>query len=164
MRKAAATLMLLVLAACGGESPTAAPKGAALLFEATARATNIYVCDNAQWTLKQKGEEVLFDNGGGRIGTSSTTPYSTTWRGDDGSSIIGRAEARADGMGQGDTPVLKYAITSRQGAGRFTPVMTVRRVSSRCAAPSSRECSTPGSERQLNYAAGYQFYGAGEHR
>ena len=163
MRKGAGALAMLLVAACGGPSPTAVPSGAPLLFEATAKGTNIYVCqrgDRAKWTLQEKTEETLFDSADHQIGVAVSTPYATRWQASDGSVISGQMVSREDTAHEDDLPVLLFTVAARQGTGMLSPVRSVRRVRNRGGTPPARDCAPPGTESKRPYSVVYQFYGA----
>jgi hypothetical protein len=155
---------LLALAGCegGGESAAAPPQGMSLLFELSGRAVNTFTCDGSVWSIDKKGDEALFE-GGRRIGSVDSTYYSTTWKSDDGSVLTAQTAARDQSGLAGSNPTLRYDVVSQQGS-RFAAVRSVRRTGARGVAPGSRECSQRGAERQTDFSATYQFYGAGASR
>lgn len=160
MRAAAGTLGLLCLASCAGDPAHPSLTGAPVLFEATARATNAYTCDGARWQLREKGQEVVFGEGGRRIGTATGDSYSTTWRGDDGSAVTAQVAAREGSGDNYDPPVLIYSAIGHQGAGRFSPVASVRRGRPSGIGLLTVACKEVGEERKVSYSVVYTYYGA----
>lgn len=153
-------LALLGLGSCSDEPAHPTLKGAPILFEATARGTYTYDCDNGQWRLKDKEQEVLFDQAGQRIGTAANDTYTTQWRADDGGAAKGQLEAREKILMPDDSPVFIYSIVNK-GTGRFAEVITVRRGRPRGDGLSVRECREARTERKVAYSLTYTFYGAG---
>ena len=156
-------LVLIGLGSCSDEPALPELKGAPILFEATARGTYFYVCDNGRWRLKDKEQEVLFDKAGQRIGTAANDIYTTQWKGDDGAAASGRLTAREKTDTPDDPPVFIYSVVQKS-AGQFAQAVTVRRSRPRGDGLSVRECRDAHAERKVAYSLTYTFYGAGASR
>jgi len=159
-----AAAALLVLASCAEDPALSSLKGAPLLFEATGKATNTYSCINSQWALRERGQEVLTDGTGNRIGSAVNDIYTTKWQGDDGSVATGQLAARESSGSPDEPPALVYSVNRGQGTGRFAPVATVRRGKPRGAGLSGRDCREGGGERKVEFSVTYLFYGASASR
>lgn len=164
MKKRAALLAPLLLLAGCDDAPTAAPRGAALLFELTGKGTNTYYCRGGidkKWDLQERTEETLLDRGGAQVGVAISTPYSTQWKAGDGSAILGEMAARSVVFHGDDLPDLLFTVATHSGTGRFSPVSSVRREHNSGGTPPARDCSPPGAEVKRPYSVTYLFYGAG---
>ncbi len=164
VKKAVGALATLAVAACSDASAISPPKGAQLLFEATARGANVFSCEGTRWVLKEKEEEALFDQDDRPMGRGIVSTYSMRWQANDGSVLLGQLAARQDREASNDIPSLLFTVTGHQGAGAFAPVQTVLRIRNVGGVPGSRDCTEVGAQRRAVYSALYQFYGPGEAR
>jgi hypothetical protein len=167
-----ATLAVAAVAGSGGVSPRPivperleVATGQVLVLQAHATGVQIYACTAStdasryDWTLKAPEAE-LFDDSGLRIGSHYAGP---TWKADDGSTVIGTVEARADAPVGGTIPWLLLAATANTAPGVFAHVAYIQRIdTSGGSAPHDAVCdqSLLGSERRVPYTATYLFYTA----
>ncbi len=158
----AAALAVLASNAFASEPPVPPPAGAALLFEATADGVQIYACEaqgqGFAWVFKAP-EANLFDRQGRQIGTHFAGP---SWKGNDGSVVVGEVVDKADAPGGNAIPWLLLRAKSHEGTGSFSPVAFVRRAESRGGTAPAGGCdaSRRGIEARMRYSALYQFFGA----
>jgi hypothetical protein len=161
-RFAIAALLSAPALALADPASVAPPAGAPMLLELQADGVQIYACaikdGVSAWDFKAP-EANLFDASGRQVGTHSAGP---SWTLDDGSSVVGSVAAKADAPVAGAVPWLLLTVKSRSGAGRLTPVETIRRAETKGGAAPRAGCDAGhvGEQARMRYSATYQFYGA----
>jgi hypothetical protein len=108
------------------------------------------------WNLKGPDAE-LHDSKGVVIGNHSAGP---TWKLNDGSTITGKAIAKADSPGQDSIPWLLLNVVSHSGSGGLSRVSTIQRVNTHGGAPPARGCDASHLDQEITqaYKADYYFY------
>jgi len=160
------TLSLLTLATAltAPKVPDAikAPAGERVVFVAHAAGSQIYTCGKGddgkpQWTLKAP-EAQLRDDKGALIGHHSAGP---SWKHIDGSSVTGKAAAKAASPDAGSIPWLLVTVVSHDRKGVFEHVTSIQRVNTKGGvAPPVEKCdpSKPNVESWIPYSADYYFF------
>jgi hypothetical protein len=139
-----------------------APAGEELVFMASARGFQIYVCRSdadgkAAWTLKAPEAE-LFDEQGKSIGKHFGGP---TWQLNDGSQVTGKMAAKVDAPDPKAIPWLLVTVTGNSGSGALSGVTSIQRVNTVAGlAPAAKECTQKSGEAEFRseYSADYYFY------
>ncbi|HEY5027555.1 MAG TPA: DUF3455 domain-containing protein [Candidatus Angelobacter sp.] len=139
-----------------------APAGEDLVFMASARGFQIYVCrpdadGRPAWTLKVP-EAGLFDEQGKLIGKHFGGP---TWQLNDGSQITGKMAAKVDAPDPRAIPWLLVTVTANSGSGALSGVTSIQRVNTVAGlAPAVSECTQQSGEVEFksSYEADYYFY------
>jgi hypothetical protein len=108
------------------------------------------------WTLKAP-EASLFDANGGQIGKHYAGP---TWELNDGSKVVGVAQATLVAPGDTSIPWLLLKAVQNDGAGALTPVRAIQRVDTVGGKAPTAGCdvSTQEAEARVRYEANYYFY------
>ena len=137
-----------------------APAGEEVVLQAHATGSQIYVCQpgtdgKLAWTLKAPEAE-LHDQQGALIGRHYAGP---TWKDNDGSSVTGKAVAKADSP---DTiPWLLVTATGHSGEGVLSRVTSIQRIHTQGGLPPpAADCNTSkqSGEVKSSYTADYYFY------
>ena len=141
----------------------APPAGSVLLFELGARGVQIYACeakpDDATafvWTFKAPEDDLL--NGRGEVvGHHVAGP---TWRGHDGSAVVGTVIERADAPDPGSIPWLLLGAKEHAGGGAFSTITHVQRLDTVGGAAPAEGCDADhaGDEVRQPYEATYAFF------
>jgi len=135
-----------------------APAGEEVVLVAHASGSQIYVCQagadgKLAWTLKAPEAE-LRDDQGALIGSHYAGP---SWKYKDGSSVTGKAAARADSPDGGSIPWLLVTVTGHSGDGLLSRVTSIQRVNTKGGVAPAGAC-TQGAESKSTYTADYYFY------
>ena len=137
--------------------------GAVLLFELAARGVQIYVCeakpDDATsfvWTFKAPEAE-LFNWRGELVGSHFAGP---TWRGHDGSAVVGAVLERADSPQAGAIPWLLLEAKEHEGSGAYSTITHIQRLDTIGGVAPAEGCDAAhaGEEVREPYEATYAFY------
>jgi hypothetical protein len=140
-----------------------APEGAVLLFELNAVGDQIYTCaakpDDAAafvWTFTAPDAE-LFNRRDEVVGTHFAGP---TWKGFDGSAVVGSVLERADAPDSGAIPWLLLEAKDHAGSGVFSTITHVQRLSTVGGTAPTDGCDAAhaGEETRSPYKATYAFY------
>ena len=139
------------------------PAGNVLLFKTVATGSQIYACapradDPTAFAWTFKGPEAELRNDlGEKVGTHYGGP---TWRGNEGSTVVGEVVARADAASPNAIPWLLLRAKAHGGAGLFSSVTYIQRLATVGGVAPTGGCdrSTAGSERAVPYTAVYAFY------
>lgn len=142
-----------------------APAGEQLVLVAHASGSQIYVCGagadgKPQWTLRAPEAE-LRDDRGAVIGHHSAGP---AWRHKDGSTVTGKAVAKAPSPDPDSVPWLLLTAVSHDGTGVFARVSSIQRLHTKGGQPPAADkCdpSKPSVESWIPYTADYYFYAPG---
>lgn len=178
---AAALLCAGLLAGCGSqpsataipalsapEVPTqiSAPRFQRPILKARGVGVQIYACranpgqagatQGYGWTLKAP-EASLLDERGVPIGRHYEGP---TWELNDGSKVVGLAQASLTAPGGDAIPWLLLTAVRNGGAGALTPMHTIQRVETvgGKAPASGCDAATQDAEVRVGYEATYYFY------
>lgn len=139
------------------------PASAVLLFELGAEGVQIYACeakpdDPAAFVWTFKGPEAeLFNRRGEVVGDHFGGP---TWRGHDGSAIVGTVLARADAPKKSAIPWLLLGAKENQGSGVFSTITHIQRLHTEGGVAPSKGCDAAhaGEIARVPYEATYAFY------
>jgi hypothetical protein len=140
-----------------------APAGNVLLFKAFATGAQVYVCsartddpNTYAWTLKAP-DATLWNDNGEQVGTHFAGP---TWRGNDGSTVVGEVAARANAADPDAIPWLLLKARSNDGEGVFSTVTYIQRLQTAGGNMPAEGCdrSSANTERAVPYTAIYAFY------
>jgi len=165
MFRAIATLAAAVAIMAGGAfaaEPVPPPAGASLLFETVADGVQIYACEaqgqGVAWVFKAP-EANLFNRLGRQVGTHLAGP---SWKGGDGSVVVGEVTDKADAPGGNAIPWLLLRAKSHEGTGSMSAVAFVRRAETKGGNAPTGGCDAAhrGVEARMRYSALYQFFGA----
>jgi hypothetical protein len=135
-----------------------------LLFKASAKGSQIYVCklkpenlDAFEWTLKAP-DAVLFNEQGQPLGKHYAGP---TWESNDGSKVIGQVKAKANAPQASTIPWLLLEGRSHQGNGIFSQVNWIQRLHTVGGKAPAQGCDRAHANREVkvNYQADYYFWG-----
>jgi len=99
-------------------------------------------------------EAELRDDQGALIGSHYAGP---SWKYKDGSSVTGKAAARADSPDGGSIPWLLVTVTGHSGDGLLSRVTSIQRVNTKGGVAPAGAC-TQGAESKSTYTADYYFY------
>jgi hypothetical protein len=166
----AVVLGLAALAAHPQSRPTVpeaiqAPAGEQLVLVAHASGSQIYVCSagsdgKPQWTLKAPEAE-LRDDHGAVIGHHTAGPV---WRYKDGSSVTGKAVAKAAAPEADAVAWLLLGAVSHEGTGVLARVSSIQRIHTKGGQPPPADKCGAGQqnvETWIPYSADYYFYAPG---
>jgi hypothetical protein len=140
------------------------PPGQSLLFKASAKGSQIYVCkansDNLnsfKWTLKAP-DALLFNEQGQQVGKHYAGP---TWESNDGSKVIGLLKAQTNAPQATTIPWLLLSGRSHQGNGIFSPVNWIQRLHTVGGKAPLRGCDRAHKDLEVSvaYQADYYFWG-----
>ncbi|HEX6706463.1 MAG TPA: DUF3455 domain-containing protein [Albitalea sp.] len=172
MKRSLSLCLPLVLAACASQPSTPSVSvpdnlkpdaSEARMSVLAARGVQIYECrakkDDpaaADWAFVAPEAE-LFDMNGKTVGKHYAGPH---WESSDGSKIVGAVKARADAPQAGAIPWLLLTTKSVGGAGAFSKVTSVQRVSTTGGNAPGQGCSTAmlGQKARVAYTADYVLY------
>lgn len=156
-----------VLAQSRPEVPEAIqpPAGERLVLVTHASGSQIYVCGTGAdgklgWTLKAP-EAQLRDAQGTVIAHHFAGP---SWRHKDGSSVTGKAVAKAPSPDANSVAWLLLTAVSHDGAGAFANVSSVQRIHTKGGQPPPADKCTAAQEHVetwIPYTADYYFYAPG---
>ena len=141
----------------------AVPAPSKVVLQLRGKGVQIYACrakpsdgEVFEWALVGPEAE-LFDAQGRAVLKHSTGP---TWEASDGSRVVGKMEAKADGPDPSAIPWLLLSAKSQGGAGVLSHVSFVQRVDTQGgkAAPAGCDALHADAERRVEYAATYYFY------
>jgi hypothetical protein len=139
------------------------PATQTLSLETRATGVQIYDCkpnkdDPArfEWVFRAPEAE-LFDAAGKKIGKHYAGP---TWESNDGSKVVGEANARDDGPAVNAIPWLLLSAKSTSGAGILGQTASVQRVQTVGGKAPAGGCNqaAAGKEARVPYSAAYYFY------
>ena len=139
-----------------------APAGEAVVLEAHATGSQIYVCQagtdgKLAWTLKAPDAE-LHDQQGTVIGHHFAGP---AWKDNDGSEVTGKAVARIDSPDSDSIPWLLVTATGHSGDGVLSRVTSIQRIHTQGGLPPpATECNAAKQHLEVKsgYTADYYFY------
>lgn len=139
-----------------------APAGEQVVLVAHAAGSQIYTCGKGddgkpQWTLKAP-EAQLRDAKGALIGHHAAGP---SWKHIDGSTVTGKAVAKAPSPDGSSIPWLLVTVVSHEGKGALERVTSIQRVHTKGGqAPAAEKCdpSKPSAETWIPYSADYYFF------
>ena len=160
-RVVSALLIFGTLPVLADQAAVAPPVNAPLLVEAQGDGVQIYTCEitakGPEWVFKAP-EANLFDAQGRQIGTHYAGP---SWKFADGSEVTGASVAQADAPVSGAIPWLLLKVKTKQGSGRLSAVMNIRRTDTKGGAAPTTGCeaSHVGEQVRMRYSATYQFFG-----
>jgi Protein of unknown function (DUF3455) len=119
-----------------------------------AKGVQIYECRDAKWAFVAPEAE-LFDRAGKKIGRHYAGPH---WEAADGSRIVGAVKERAAAPVAGAIPWLLLSAKSAGKEGAFSKVTSIQRVATVGGVAPAGNCSQPGSQARVAYAADYYFF------
>lgn len=139
-----------------------APADEKVVLVAHAAGSQIYTCGKGddgkpQWTLKAP-EAQLRDTKGALIGHHSAGP---SWKHIDGSTVTGKAVAKAPAPDASSIPWLLVTVVSHSGQGVLERVTSIQRLHTKGGqAPAAEKCdpSKPNVETWIPYSADYYFF------
>ena len=150
---AAATLT----SAASAQVPDAiAAPGETVVATMHAEGAQVYECKTDAggrlvWQFREPIATLLLD--GKTVGRHYAGP---SWEHVDGSTVVGRAVARAPGATPRDIPWLRLEVTERRGSGVLSGVTTVQRINTLGGAAEGA-CDKPGAYLSIAYATDYVF-------
>lgn len=159
---AVAVALASAAASAVAAEPVPPPAGASLLVETVADGVQIYACEaqgqGFAWVFKAPDAN-LFDRQGRQVGTHFAGP---SWKGADGSVVVGEVADKADAPGGNAIPWLLLRAKSHDGTGSMSAVAFVRRAETKGGNAPADGCDAAhrGVEARMRYSALYQFFGA----
>lgn len=145
----------------------AVPAGQEVVFFASAKGSQIYVCKadadgKFSWTLKGPEAE-LRDRQDKVIGQHFAEPTSKlpTWKLKDGSEVSGKAAAHVDSLDDNSVPWLLVNVVSNSGKGQLAKVTVIQRVHTHGGKPGSDAICDEAhkdAETKSEYRADYYFF------
>jgi len=166
---AAAGLLASLLAACATPHAIDVPDklrpaaGESLAMIVPAQGVQIYTCSAAagaaathEWVFVAPQAE-LFDTRGKAIGWHGEGPR---WQANDGSTVVGTVQHRADAPVAGTIPWLLLGAKTSGPQGVFSGVSSIQRVNTAGGAAPATDCGpeTAGHRARVSYTADYYFY------
>ena len=140
------------------------PAGSVLLFELGARGVQIYACEAAPndpaafaWTFKGPEAELL-NARGETVGDHFGGP---TWRGHNGSAVVGAVLKRVDAPNPKKAiPWLLLEAKSHSGSGVFSTITHIQRVDTVGGVAPKKGCDAAhaGDAARVPYTATYAFF------
>lgn len=140
------------------------PQDQSLLFKASAKGSQIYVCkakpDNLnsfQWTLKAP-DAVLFNEQGQQVGKHYAGP---SWELNDGSKVVAQLKAQANAPQANTIPWLLLSGRSHEGNGILNKVNWIQRLNTVGGKAPTSGCDETHKELEVKvpYQADYYFWG-----
>lgn len=133
-----------------------AAKGETIVLAVHAEGAQVYDCRAGEggklsWQFREPIATLIHD--GRTVGRHYVGP---TWEHVDGSRIVGRPIARANGASQKDIPWLKLEVVEAHGAGLLNGVTAIQRINTRGGQIDSA-CEKAGATLAAPYAADYVF-------
>ncbi|MEH2155088.1 DUF3455 domain-containing protein [Nostoc sp.] len=139
------------------------PNGQQLLLKASAKGSQIYVCQEKsaspiqyEWTLKAP-DAVLLNEQGQDLGKHYAGP---TWEAKDGSKVVGKLKSKANAPQADAIPWLLLQAQSHEGNGIFRQVNWIQRINTVGGKAPEQGCdkSSQNQEIRVKYTADYLFY------
>ena len=121
-----------------------------------AKGEQIYECRERKWVFVAP-EAGLFDANGRQIGWHYAGPQ---WHSMDGSRVVGAVKGRAEAPAANAIPWLLLSAKSVGGAGAFSKVTSIQRVSTSGGVAPTGGCAQPGAQARVHYTADYYFFTA----
>jgi hypothetical protein len=151
---AAAATLLSVAPAAGAHprDPVPVPAGNTPFLEGHARGVQIYACTAGAWTFVAPRAD-LFDGHGRLIVKHFAGP---TWQANDGSRVVGKAEATAT-VDPTAIPWLRLAAVSTT-PGRLGHTSFIQRINTRGGLAPAGVCAELGAQAEVPYTADYVFW------
>jgi hypothetical protein len=133
-----------------------AAKGETVVLTVHAEGAQVYDCKAGEggklaWQFREPVATLIHD--GKTVGRHYAGP---TWEHADGSRVVGKPVARADGATQTDIPWLKLEAVEARGAGTLAGVTAIQRINTR-GGQINGTCDRAGATLAAPYAADYVF-------
>ncbi|MEH1957376.1 DUF3455 domain-containing protein [Nostoc sp.] len=139
------------------------PNGQQLLLQASAKGSQIYVCQEKsaspaqyEWRLKAP-DAMLLNEQGQDLGKHYAGP---TWEAKDGSKVVGKLKSQVNAPQADAIPWLLLQAQSHEGNGIFRQVNWIQRINTVGGKAPAQGCdkSSKNQEIRVKYTADYLFY------
>lgn len=152
-----AALILPAAVACAEGPANLAVPGETLVGTLHAQGAQVYQCKSdaagkLAWQFREPVATLIKD--GKTVGRHYAGP---NWELADGSAIVAKVVARAEGASQSDIPLLKLEVTAHRGEGQLDAVTTVLRINTK-GGIAAGACAAAGTFLSVPYIADYALY------
>ena len=157
LRAAILAMMALPVVAQAGQPEAIAAPGEVLVATIHAQGAQVYECKvdaagKLAWQFREPIATLMMN--GKTIGRHYAGP---SWELTDGSSAAAKVAAMAPGASPADIPLLKLAVSARNGSGLIGDVSTIQRLNTK-GGVAKGSCETAGAFLNVPYSADYAFY------